>query len=286
MVSKRCYSQEYRLRPDRRVNQIIEYVLGYAASEHKIDLHEFNFLSSHGHEALSDRQGNRPAFFQLFHSLVARAVNRLFGDTDSLFSCQRYNDPIALAPQKQIEWSIYVLNNGVKHGLVRFPWDWPGVTSWNMEYDEPRVIKRPDGFFSERMPEEVELVIRRPPGIRPDLGDRQLRRWIREQARLQAGDIAADMRAKGRRFKGRRQVLRQPRHAGPAHRKMRDGIVPRVAGGDSDMRRKELRALAEFVAAHEEARLRRKGGDFDAVYPYGTYLARVRDGAPCHGPAP
>ena len=41
-----------------------------------------------------------------------------------------------------------------------------------------------------------------------------------------------------------------------------------------------------FRAEHEATRERRKGGDHTAVYPYGTYLARVRDNAPCHGPDP
>ena len=286
MVSKRCYAQEFRLRPSELVNWHIEYALGHCAAKCNVDLHEFNVQPNHPHVALTDREGTRPKFFQLFHSLVARAINKLFGDTDSLFSRQPYNDPISLGPEKTLEWSLYILNNGVKHGLVRYPWDWPGVTSWRMEYDEPKVIKRPPGFFSENMPEEVELIIRRPPGVRRDLGDRQLRRWIREQARLRAGDLAAQLRAAGRRFKGVRQILRQPRHNGPAHRKMRDGIAPRVAGGDQNARRAELKAFAKFYVEHEDARQRRKGGDFTATFPYGTYLAKVRDGAPCHGPAP
>jgi hypothetical protein len=47
MAQKQCYGQQYRLRPDRLVRQIILYALGYAAELYDMLLHEFIVMTDH-----------------------------------------------------------------------------------------------------------------------------------------------------------------------------------------------------------------------------------------------
>jgi len=77
MAQKRCYGQQFRLRPDPMVVQICWYALAYVLSKEKyaIELHEAIISSNHDHINTHDPEAQRPAFLQEFHSLVARAVN-------------------------------------------------------------------------------------------------------------------------------------------------------------------------------------------------------------------
>jgi hypothetical protein len=70
MKQRRCLRREFRLRPDRLVVQIYLYALAYAANKHGIVLSEFVALGNHDHLVFTDPRAERPAFLQLFHSLV------------------------------------------------------------------------------------------------------------------------------------------------------------------------------------------------------------------------
>ena len=137
MKQRRCLRREFRLRPDRLVVQIFLYTLAHAANKYGILLHDFVALSNHDHLVLTDPHTKRPAFLQLFHSLIARAVNAAFGEWDALWSAQPYSAPRLLEPEDVLRKLVYTLANPVAAGLVRYCKDWEGPTSWNMEYGVP-----------------------------------------------------------------------------------------------------------------------------------------------------
>jgi putative transposase len=284
MKQKRCLRREFRLRPDRLVVQIILYTLAYTANKYGILLHDFCVLSNHDHIAATDPEAKRPRFTQLFHSLVARAINATFGEWDALWSTQPYSAPRLLEPDDVLRKLVYVLANPVAAGLVRYCKDWAGPTSWNMEYGVPIKIARPPVFFSKKMPEEVELVIHRPPGLRPDLGDRELRALVRERARAKEREIIGKMAESGRTFMGMARVLKQGRHDTPSTPDERGGIRPTVAGRSKWARIEALQQNARFLVEHEAARRAFVAGSRDVVFPYGTYLMRVRYGCACASP--
>jgi hypothetical protein len=276
------------LRPDREVTQVIAYCLGYCAHKYEIDLNEFEVLSNHDHILDTDPFGRRPAFLQLFHSLVARCLNCHFNEGDAVFSAQRYSAPVLLDGESVFQHCVYVLNNAVDAEVVRYPWEWEGLSSWSMEYDKPVMIKRPDFFFSEDMPEQVELVIRRPPGVRPELSDRELRAAIREEARKQAGDIAAKVRAAGRAFVGMKRARRIPRRHSSRSRMSRGGhqkaIRPHFASTIPSLRIKALRKLKQFWSDHARCVEDFADGKTDVEFPAGTYKMRRVFGVRCRPP--
>ena len=284
MKQRRCLRREFRLRPDRLVVQIFLYALAYAANKHGILLHDFVALCNHDHLVLTDPDTKRPAFLQLFHSLVARAVNAAFGDWDALWSSQPYSAPRLLEPDDILRKLVYTLANPVAAGLVRYCKDWAGATSWNLEYGVPVKIARPRVFFSKKMPDEVELVIHRPPGLRPDLCDRELRALVRDRAREKERELIGKMTESGRTFMGMPRVLKQDRHETPSSRDERRGIRPTVAGRSKSARVEALRQNALFFAQYEAARLAFQAGNRDVVFPHGTYLMRVRFGCACASP--
>jgi putative transposase len=284
MKQRRCLRREFRLRPDRLVVQIYLYTLAYAANKHNIVLHDFVALCNHDHLIFTDPRAERPAFLQLFHSLAARAINAAFGEWDALWSAQPYSAPHLLEPDDVLRKVVYTLVNPVAAGLVRYCKDWAGPTSWNLEYGVPIKIARPPGFFSEKMPDEVELVIHRPAGLRPDLSDRELRALIRERARREEHELLGKMTESGRTFIGMARVLKQARHHTPSSREQRRGIRPTVAARSKWARIEALQRNALFLEEHEAARVAFKAGNRDVLFPHGTYLMRVRFGCACASP--
>jgi hypothetical protein len=160
--------------------------------------------------------------------------------------------------------------------LVRYVWDWKGVTSWHMEYGKPIIVKRPEFFFSKNMPEQVELVIHRPEGLYPGLSDAEARQRLREEARKQQGDIIASFRKEGRTFMGMGRVLRQPRASSPRTPHSMGGIRPHFASRSKWHRVEAARNLRQFWAEHEAARVAFAAGDRDVLFPPGTYEMKQR----------
>lgn len=283
MVQKRCYRGEFRLRQDPVVRQILQYSLAYTANKYGIDLHEFVVMFNHDHLEQTDPLGKRPRFLQDFHSLVGRAVNAYFGDKEALYSSRRYSAQILPAPKDRMRKLVYILANPVEAGIVRDPREYGGVSSWGMEYDRPITIRRPGVFFSENMPETVELVIRRPPGLRPDLSDRALRQLVRGETLQEAKRLVAEIKAAGRRFMGFDRAMRTPRTRatqgalGPGG--LRAEIRPHVAAADPGTRAMVLETLATFFRRHKKRMDAWRSGDRVSPFPAGTYQMRVVHGA-------
>lgn len=279
LTAKRCVHGQFRLRSDRgdasdrEVQNAYLYCLGLAQERFGIELHEFVCMSNHDHHVLTDPHGNRPRFLQMLHGLVARCFNAYFGDWDSFWSGQRVCDVRLVEPADIVAKCVYVLANPVAAGLVRYAWDWEGVTSYRMEYDIPTVVRRPSWFFSDRMPPTVQVVLTRPPGFMPDETNlRVVRAAVREQARAHAGDLAASARLERRPFAGMTRVRKQSRRSSPSTNLQRRGIRPHVAARSKWARIEALRRLCTFWTEHEAARLSFRSGVRNVEFPAGTFL--------------
>lgn len=279
MAQKQCHGQQFRLRPDRNVCQIIGYALGFAAQRYDIELHEFVVLSNHDHIVATDPNGQRPQFIGLFHSLVARAVNCLFGEVDSLWSGRRHSAPRLLDTDDILSKCVYTLLNPVAAHLVRYAWDWQGISSYALEYDVPVVFERPDFFFSESMPKTTTVILRRPKDLRPELNARELRRQIRAEVKERQGKIAQQARREGKTFLGMQRVLRQPRTNTPYTRDIRNGIRPHIASSSKWARIEALQNLKLFWTLHRTA-MRGEQEGRSVVYPFGSFRAKLL-GRPC-----
>ena len=168
----------------------------------------------------------------------------------------------------------YVLLNPVSAGLVRYAWDWPGVTSWNLEYGKPLRVKRPEGFFSDDMPEEVEVVLHRPEGLYPDADDSEARRRFRAHVEERQSRLIRIKRGRGLVFMGAGRVMRQPRDNKVEIPRAK--IRPHVASRDPSRRVHALLELVRFWEDHRAARLAFKDDSRDVEFPLGTWwMART-----------
>jgi hypothetical protein len=273
MVTRSCTQRQFLLRPDPATNNAFVYCLAVAAERYEIDVIDFVQMSNHLHEAIFDRHGNAPAFYEHFHKLLAKCMNALRGRWENFFSSEqvcvvRLEDRGAL-----IDKLVYIATNPVKDGLVAHVDEWPGASGYRaLLAGEPLRATRPKHFFAEdgTMPEEITLRLKIP----PELGDRE-EILAEVQARVAAveGEQIRERAKTGRRVLGRYAVLRQSWRESPTSREPRRNLRPTIATRSLWARLEAMQRKREFVASYREARRALLAGQ-PIPFPNGTYWLR------------
>ena len=276
-VTRRVVGRVFRLKPGKRTNQIIRYILAVLVRRHNVSLHATCWMSNHHHDVLFDDDGRISAFIRDLHSTVARHINAVYGDFGSLWESEQTSLVRSEVPADVIGRIAYAMANPVEARLVRNGFSWPGVRDrWPTR---PRTIKRPAGFFRKQKdgghwPDEAVLEFKRPVGY-DELDDDQLSALI--ESRIESAESRAreTADAEEKRFLGRAGVLRQSRRGSPRTREQRFGISPRVASRDKWRRIEALQRDSEWYAAYCESRDRYCAGERSVVFPAGTYQLRI-----------
>lgn len=273
MVTRSCTQQQFLLRPDRESTNAFRYCLIEAAQHHKVDLLDFVQMSNHLHDAIFDRLGTGPEFYERFHKLLARCMNALRGRWENFFSSEQVCVVRLETTEDLINKLVYIATNPVKDGLVARVADWPGASGYHaLVTGTPVRATRPKHFFVEDgdMPAEVSMTLRIP----PELGDHDA--IVAEvRARVEAFEKeAAHQRAEtGRRVLGRYAVLRQAWDSSPTTRKRRRSLRPTIAAKKLWARLEALQRRRDFLDAYQAARKAMLEGA-PIPFPYGTYWLR------------
>jgi len=72
---------------------------------------DFIQMSNHLHEAIFDREGNAPAFYETFHKLLAKCMNALRGRWENFFSSEQVNVVRLETRDAMIEKLVYIATN-------------------------------------------------------------------------------------------------------------------------------------------------------------------------------
>jgi hypothetical protein len=287
LISRRTFDRMFLLRPDDFVVQTFLYLLALAAAEYGILLHGFVCISNHYHLVATDPAGVLPLFMERLNGLLARAVNAYRGRWDYFFCQGSYSAVPLESPDDVLDKLVYTLVNPVRAGLVRRAEDWAGATSMGWRFGESREFARPEGRFFDPLgplPEKVTLTLAPLPGFEgvPAAAQDEL---LRQQVGAREAEIQAEFRAAGRAFLGMERVMHFDPTDRPHTHEPRRGINPRAAGKDTAVRVGAIRTWLDFLAEYRDAWRRYRDGDHAVVFPYGTWLMRVRHRAACR-PAP
>lgn len=283
MLTRRIHGREFRLRPCKKVNAIIRYVLAVVAERTGVRLHAVVAMSNHWHVCLSDPEGRVCEFTRDCHSFIARTVNAAHGEFESIWSSEQTSHVACVAPGDLLAKIAYAMANPVEANLVAHGKNWPGVrVAWPAE---PRVVRQPKGFFRDAenggtWPATAVLEMSRPSGF-DELSDEQLAAVIEGAIGEREQRFRQQAQAEGRRFLGRRGVLEQSRYARPGTREARFEISPRVACRNKWRRIERLRQERAWRDAYAAALQRWRAGDRGVLFPCGTYKMRVLHGALC-----
>lgn len=278
-LQRRVVFRQFFLKPTKRCREIFWYVLAHAAQKHGIRIHEMVVMSNHYHVVLTDPRGELSDFVQLLDSLLARAMNRVIDRQGIFWESEPFCAPRAVSPEAVLEGCVYALTNMVATPLVKRGQQWEGVTTWNLEYGDKVVHRRPDIFFSEEMPAELEFTLVRPPGVRIDLDDRACRALVREVAHEREEALVAEHRRHGRRIIGMRAVKKQRYEDTPTSQNVWGALRPRYKGSGWELR-EAIQRDRVIIDAHKERLEAFRTGDRDAPWPGRTHRMCIRYNCP------
>jgi REP element-mobilizing transposase RayT len=282
-VTRRCSERRFFLRPSRLTNDVFLYVLAAAAQRYGVLVHAFCVLSNHAHLVVTDRNGCLPAFMQYLDSLVARAINASLGRFEGFWaSDSSYSAVEPLASGDVVAKVAYVLANPVAAGLVRRGSEWPGLRTSPDELGSANLVaRRPKHFFDPKgyMPEVVELELTTPRGFAAAEFQSLVAAAVQEEEEKHRREFASQ----GRRFLGAARILAQSPFARPAPGEPRFGMKPRIAARDKWKRIEGILRVKTFLREYRTARLERRAGMANVLFPAGTYLLRVEHGVLCAG---
>jgi len=278
MVTRRVHKRQLLLIENEKVRQIIEYTLGYCLMKHNVKLHAIVVEGNHIHRVDTDIDGLRPEFIRDFHSFLARQLNQYHEEADAFFSNKPTNIVDNADNEDVLNRIVYTMGNPVADGIEREGKNHKGI---RMRWPQPdKVIQRPTGFWRpiEKggiAPEEVTLHFSRPPGWK-EATDEELDEIIEKRV-LEYEKLTRDERlAAGKGFLCDCTNKRPDPRSFPKSPHKLFGLMPLIGAALKENRLDRIARLREFRKQHEVARLLRKGGEHNVVFPHGTYLAVQR----------
>lgn len=280
LFTRRCTQRQFLLTPSPTTNAVFRYVLAVAAARFGITVHAFCVLSNHVHLIVTDTRAQLPAFAQMLHGFVARAVNASLGHSESFWAPGSYSAVALVTPDDIVDKTAYVLANPVAAGLVRHGRDWPGLWSDPALIGAGAIsIERPATFFRTlgRLPATTALELSAPSGF---ASSEEFRDRVMEALASREETIGSA----GRTFLGVKRVLRQRWWNRATTTEARRTLRPLVAARDKLKRIEALCRIADFLSAYRVARAAWIGGERGVVFPAGTYWLRVVDGVCCAAP--
>jgi REP element-mobilizing transposase RayT len=270
LLTRRCSERRFFLKPDPAVTWVFEYLLGMLSKAYGIRIHAYVVMSNHYHLVVTDTEGRLPDFQRDLNSLLARAINRHWGRWEAFWDRQSYSGVKLLEDGDVIAKMAYTLANPVKARLVNRACEWDGASSASMVFGRARPIARPEGFFSDSMPEVVELELTRPACFEGFSDAEVLERVRADVARREAEH------AKLGKAMGMEKVRRQDWRQSPETFELRRQLPPTIAGRSKWARVEALRRSEEWLLSYYRALARFVGGERDVEFPRGTWQMRVR----------
>lgn len=271
LLTRRCSERRFFLLPEPTVTLIFEYLLGLLSKQYGIDVHAYVAMSNHYHLVVTDTEGRLPDFQRDLNSLLARTINRHWARREAFWERESYSGVKLLEDQDLISKMAYTLANPVKARLVDRACEWEGATSATMSFGRARRIRRPDKFFRDSMPEEVELVLTRPAGFE-GLSDAE----VLELVRADVARREADHRELGKAAR-MGSVRKQKWWECPKSYDPRSQMKPTVAGSKW-ARIEALQRTKDWLTAYYDALRWFVAGNREVEFPPGTWqmCARLR----------
>ncbi len=281
MITRRRAQRQFLLRPSKAVNQVVLYLLAYAAERFSIDVHAY-VLSNHYHLVVTDRLGNLPAFMQFLNCLIARALNAYYGRWENVWAPGSYSAVTLVGEEDVVEKIVYVLANPVAAGLVSRGEEWPGLRSSPRDFGTRVEVERPAFFFQKEgdATESIALSISAPQ-FASGLSGEELAPLVEEKLQTREAEIRTETARRGKKFAGVKAVRRQDPLGRPGNAEPRRRLSPRFACRDKHRRIDTLVKYKTFLREYREALRDFCEGLREALFPHGTYWMRVHFAARC-----
>jgi hypothetical protein len=236
------------------------------------------------------------------NSLLARALNALHGTFGTAIE-KGYNLVAVASEDKLVEHCVYTLANPCSAHLVERSHHWAGVSSRGMRYGVAIAVKRPECSLwkgarrhaerpasqeskraehgrRSKLPEEIELVLERPPVMR-ELSDADLRRELLQGLERREWALVKDRRSQGLRVMGWEAATRVSPRSAPDQPEERFGTVPSYSASTKGELIEAAKRRRGFLGTYYDALRRFVLGEWTVEFPAGTWLMKARFGVRC-----
>jgi len=272
MVTRRVSERRFLLRPDKTVNNIIEYCIALAARNTRILLHALVVLANHYHLEVTDPSGNLPDFLREANRMIAQCLNRYWGRDEALWSSDKPSVVSLVDDGSMLEKLIYITLNPVRAGLVSDYRQWPGLLYSACDWlKKAKEVKRPEFFFDATNTDDSEVQLLFVPF--PSLSNKDLAmayQTIEEVIGEQQRAILAEFEKTGGKFVDVKRALKGNPADRPTTREPSNKLSPCLSASDPRAMKKAKERLKYFRYAYREALSNLRAG-VEAIFPYGTY---------------
>ena len=288
MVTRRVHKRQMLLIEDEYVTQVIEYTLAYCLYKYKVELHAIVVEGNHIHRVDTDADGIRPKFIQDFHSFVGRQLNQYYKEGDAFFSNKQTSIVDNATANDALQRIVYTMGNPVADGIEREGKNHKGIRK---RWPQPdKVVKRPEKFWRSIedggvAPDTLTLRFGKPPGWE-GLSDDELDHLIEKRVLAYEKEKRDERDAEGKSFRCDVTNEQPDPRSFPKSPHRLFGLAPLIGAAIKEDRITAIKRLREFRRKHDDARLRNKGGEHDAIFPHGTWLAVQRWAVPVQPAVP
>ncbi|MGF1466795.1 MAG: hypothetical protein ACFCGT_11745 [Sandaracinaceae bacterium] len=269
------------------------YSLADAQRHTRVAVHHSVLVVSHHHTTVTPLHDNLPEFLRRFHRDLSCALHALlcrerYDAPRELFDDRQTHAMRLMDGSAQARHLVYERLNPVAAGLVDRPERMPlrglDFGLWKAGHIE---VERPPVYFDAGRPERLRLELTPPPLLYRDHGG-DLDALVYSLERAVEDGVRSHRARRSRPVLGARCMRRLHPWSEPRTvRESRQERVPtfRVGVGGAEGRRLRVAGAREvrgFRARHREAfrERRRPSRSSNATFPFGTYAARVFQGAP------
>jgi REP element-mobilizing transposase RayT len=281
-VTNRTVQSRFLMRPSSEANLAIKGTLGRAQRYTGLRVVACVFLSNHYHLlVVPETEQQLASFMRFLNTNVSKQLGRLHGWSGPMFQRRYEAIPVSHQEEAQVGRLRYLLEHGVKEGLVARPEEWPGVHCvselsrgyrhlWGIWQERTAIWKAKQRGRSlppnERITrEKLELS---PLPVWEGLSAERRRDAVRELVSEIEGRYRTRRAARSSKPLGERAIRAQNPHAAPRATKRSPAPVAHAATRDVWLSMKA--AYREFVSAYREAAQRSKEGRM-ASFPPGCF---------------
>ncbi len=247
-----------------------------------MQIHAFCAMSNHLHVVFTDPDGSAPLFVQAMNQSIARYVNCSLGRFGAMWEGGARPNYCVLPESGDVfDKVVYTLTNPVKAGLVSEHHLWPGAISDAGQIGMGSITtKRPRKFFAKTDDATLltrELILTPVPGAQA-MGQKDYGRYLEQRVSEVEAAIAADRKARGERWLGRKGCLALDPFDAPKTKWKPFSRNPKVSSRNEDARKAQIRHQKNFREQYREAKRTFREGHRDIPFPEGTFAMRVHWG--------
>ena len=275
-VTCRTIQGRFLMRPSSEVNLTIKGTLGRAQRYYGLRFVLCVFLSNHYHLlVIPDSEEQLASFMKFLNTNLSKQLGRLHGWSGQMFHPRYTAIPISDEEEAQVARLRYLLEHGVKEGLVLRPGDWPGVqcvTELTRGPNRLRGIWRGGKSLPAKERNTWETLEFSPLPVWESRTRRHRLGAVREIVRDIEKRGREALAATGSKPLGERAILSQNPHDRPRASKRSPAPIAHAATVETWLAMKN--AYREFVLVYREAVERWKEGP-GAVFPEGCFPPRA-----------